>query len=185
MTAPAQKPGRSCQVFSTPKDFLDATKRRLGISEFAFDFAANSDNAKARHWWGEEDDSLSRSPQEWAQQIVGGHGFLNPPFADIAPWASRCADTATLGGHIAFLVPAGVGANWYLRHVHRKALVLALNGRLCFIENWQTTIDPATEKPGKGPPRIYASAPLYPKDTLLCLYGPDITPDFDVWNWRA
>ncbi len=68
------------------------------------------------------------------------------------------------GARIAFLVPAGVGSNWYRDFVHNKARVLALNGRLAFIE---------------GKPKL-----LYPKDCILCLYGPDFAPGFDVWSWK-
>lgn len=66
---------------------------------------------------------------------------------------------------MAFLVPAGVGANWYRDFIHRRALVLALNGRLAFMPDKPTW--------------------LYPKDCILCLFGPTVTPDFDVWSWRG
>jgi len=61
-------------------------------------------------------------------------------------------------------VPAAVGSNWYRDYVHKKCLVLALNGRLAFIT---------------GKPKL-----LYPKDCILCLYGPDFAPGFDVWSWK-
>jgi hypothetical protein len=42
--------------------------------------------------------------------------------------------------------------------------VLLLNGRLAFMP----------DKP----------AWLYPKDCILCLYGPFVEPGYEVWNWR-
>jgi hypothetical protein len=60
---------------------------------------------------------------------------------------------------IFFLVPAGVGANWFARHVDKKALVLFLNGRLSF--------------DGIAP---------YPKDCILACYG--LKPGYEVWPWR-
>jgi hypothetical protein len=37
------------------------------------------------------------------------------------------------GARTAMLVPAGVGANWWRDHVHNKAHVLLLNGRIMFV----------------------------------------------------
>jgi hypothetical protein len=88
-----------------------------------------------------------------------------------------------VGGHVAFLTPLS-SADWCKDHVYGKALILALNGRLCFIPNWAKTIDPSTLKKGKGPARCYAAPPLYPKDCMLSLFSPEITPGFEVWNWR-
>lgn len=183
MTMPEQKPGRSKQDYATPVEFIAAVKHRLSIKRFAHDFAADSSNHKARTWFSVAHDGLSDrwnwydwiGPSEW--------GWLNPPFDDIDPWARRCCDLGDWG-HIALLVPAGVGSNWFRDYVDRHALVLLLNGRLCFIDDWEHTIDPASLKPGKGPARFYTQAPLYPKDCILCLFGPDIVPGYEVWNWR-
>lgn len=161
---PAQKPFRSKQDFGTPENFLVATRRRLGIAAFTFDFAADATNAKAPKWWGIEDDSLSKTPVEWAAATEGGWGWLNPEFAVIGPWASRCRETRLAGGSLAFLVPAGVGANWFRDHVDGHALVLMLNGRLAFMPDQPTW--------------------LYPKDCILCLYSPYVDPGYRVWDWR-
>ena len=158
---PTQKPFRSKQDYATPDDFIAAVKQHLGIAEFAFDFAASAENAKAPRFWTKADDSLSKTPVQWGQQILGAWGWLNPPFTAIGPWAKRCAQTAALGGQIAFLVPAAVGSNWYRDYVDGKARVLALNGRLSFMG---------------GQP--------YPKDLILALYAP-FAGGFEVWNWRA
>lgn len=182
MTMPMQKPGRSKQNYATPSNFIKATKRMLGIDAFTFDFAADAENTKADHWWTKENDSLSRSVMEWYFATDGGWGWLNPPFSDIDPWAERCNRLREVGGSVAFLVPAGVGANWFRDHVDGKALVLFLNGRLCFIEDWATTIDPASVK--KGTPHFYKSEPLYPKDCILCLYSPMFEPGYQVWTWK-
>ncbi len=161
MKQPDQKPGRSKQDYATPAVFIQAVKWRLGIDQFAHDFAADATNAKAPTWFDEATDSLI--VPHWETVIGDGWGWLNPPFAKIGPWAFRCHETARAGGHIAFLVPAGVGANWYRDYVHGKALVLALNGRIPFMPDKPTW--------------------LYPKDCILCLYGPSVTPGFDVWTW--
>lgn len=167
-TQPQQKPGRSKQDYATPENFITAVKFRLGVREFAFDFAADETNHKADHWWGEAFDALHASPAMWKDQLhrhgESGWGWLNPPFKNIAPWSRRCAEVRALGGSIAFLVPAGVGANWYRDHVDGRALVLALNGRLAFMP----------DKPDWW----------YPKDCILALYAPHFPPGFEIWDWR-
>lgn len=163
MTMPRQRPHRSKQDYATPADFIQAAKLKLGITEFAFDFAADASNAKAVHWWGETQNSLNQpmwasmlKPMQWA--------WLNPPFSKIDPWAAKCWEMKREGGQIAFLVPASVGANWFKHFVHGKALVMFLNGRLAFIE---------------GQPDE-----LYPKDCILALYSPNLAPGYKVWTWR-
>lgn len=166
MGMPQQKPGRSKQDYGTPPDFIQAVERRFGA--LAVDLAARQDNKKAPRCVTPEDDSLSVN---WGIIFGRLNCWLNPPFADIEPWAAKCAHHAPMfaerGGRILFLVPASVGANWYADHVHNKALVLGLQGRLCF--------------DGKDP---------YPKDCILAVFGRgepgfENRVGFDVWRWRS
>ena len=162
MAEPQQKPGRSKQDYQTPRAFVDAVKFRLGVDEFSFDFAADDagKNRVAESWWGPYCDSLSKTRQNWVNAASGGFAWLNPPFADIAPWAERCKWLRQDGGSVALLVPAGVGSNWFRDHVAGQALVLFLNGRLSF--------------DGVAP---------YPKDCVLALYAPHFAPGYEVWTW--
>lgn len=162
---PRPKRGESKQNYATPPDFIAAVKRRLGIKAFAFDFAADASNTKATHFWSEVINSLNRHPEMWAAKAANGWGWLNPPFANITPWAARCAATKASGGQVAFLVPAGVGANWFRDHVDGHALVLLLNGRIHF--------DPT--RPTWG----------FPKDCILCLYSEAIASGYEVWSWKG
>lgn len=184
---PPQKRHRSKQDYATPANFIEAAKRRLGIGAFDFDFAANGKNTKAARYWSARDDSLSKPAEFWRAQlgtpggaawdpdtqpiapgavmtVASGWGWLNPPFNTIEPWAHYCALVKDLGGSIAFLVPASVGADWFRDHVADQARVLFLNGRLAFIPG----------KPKEG----------YPKDCILCLFSPTIEPGYEVWSWR-
>lgn len=155
---PKQKPGRSKQDYETPADFLAAAKAKLGIEHFVFDFACRPDNAKAANFF--HADSLA---MDWpALDLEHGWSWLNPPFSDIAPWAQRCADFKQHGGHVALLVPAAVGANWFRDYVHGQAFVYALNGRIKFV----------------------GAKDYYPKDCILALYSPFYAPGFDVWTWK-
>jgi phage N-6-adenine-methyltransferase len=161
MPVPKQKPGNSKQDYGTPDNFIQAVKRRLGISRFAVDFAADASNAKAPHYFTRESDGLA---QEWAKFTAHGWGWCNPEFANIEPWAKKAAECRSNGGKVAFLVPASVGSNWFANYVDGYALVLALNGRLAFMPDRPTW--------------------LYPKDCILALYHRDIEPGFKVWDWR-
>ncbi len=170
MTQPAQKPFRSIQNYGTPDNFIAAVKARLGITRFAHDFAADATNRKAPTWFDEEADALSVPRWELSLRQNGcplsgqNWGWLNPPFTTIGPWAERCMETGRAGGSIAFLVPAAVGSNWFRDYVDGHALVLLLNGRLAFMP----------DKPKW----------LYPKDCILCLYGPKVQAGYEVWNWK-
>ncbi len=166
--SPVQKPGRSRQDYETPSELIDAITRRFGRS-FAFDLAATPENAKAPRYLTPADDALV---VDWSRDLAGdGSGFgpnfdawLNPPYADIEPWAERCAlfgpSFRNWGGRIFLLTPASPGAEWFAKHVFGKALVLALRPRLTFVG-------------AKDP---------YPKDCFLSVYG--VEPGFDLWRWR-
>lgn len=153
--APTQKPGRSKQDYQTPPEFLAAVKARLGIVAFAWDLAASAENAVATHFYSE---AVSAFENTWHSN---GWAWCNPPFAHLEPWVSRAYGMSRVGARIAMLVPAGVGSNWWRDHVHGKACVLLLNGRITFV--------------GETAP--------YPKDCVLLLYGPDVAPGYDVWTW--
>lgn len=157
MTTPEQKPGRSKQDYGTPRAFLNAVENRFGPLEV--DLAATAQNAKAPTFIASEENSLA---VDWVERFEGRNCFLNPPFANIAPWAEKCADFAHRArtGRIFFLTPASVGANWYAEHVHRKAYVISLQGRLTF--------------EGESTP--------YPKDCILSVFGQQIQGS-EVWKW--
>jgi phage N-6-adenine-methyltransferase len=155
--APKQKPGRSKQDYCTPPDFLEAVQKRLQ-EEFTWDLAASKENAIADHFYTEEDNSLI---QDWS--ALAGWLWCNPPFGHIAPWVEKAACNSNDGAKIAMLVPASVGANWWLEWVDDIAYVLFLNGRLTF--SGETT--------------------PYPKDCALLLYTPFIRRGYDIWSWSA
>lgn len=145
--------GQSKQDYATPPDFMDAVRLRYG--PISFDLAAHAGNTKHERYYTEENNSLV---QPWHK--LDGLLWLNPPFADIAPWAAKCAQESRLGARILFLVPASVGSNWFRDHVYGHAAVSFLNGRISF--------------DGIAP---------YPKDCLLAYYCGG-TAMVGVWTWR-
>jgi phage N-6-adenine-methyltransferase len=154
---PQQKPGRSEQVVATPLDFLSKVKTRLGIDDFVMDLAATDDNTVTeKGWYTEEQNSLN---QNW---YFDGWCWLNPPYSDIRPWVSKACDEADKGAHIAMLVPASTGSNWWHNYVDGAAYITFLNGRITFIGH---------DKP-------------YPKDLALLLYAPFLMGGSCIWRWK-
>jgi phage N-6-adenine-methyltransferase len=151
---PKQRPGKSRQDFGTPKEFLAATKRLLGLDTFSIDLAASKHNAVVPRYFDEEDDSLV---QNWNTEICGGPGWLNPPYADIYPWAKKCA---TSNAYITMLVPAATDTEWFRDWVWKKSFIYFLTQRIKFV----------------------GATDLYPKGLLLAVYGVGIGEDF--WRWR-
>ena len=95
-----------------------------------------------------------------------GWGWLNPPFAKIAPWAKKCLHAMWKGADIAFLVPAAVGRNWFAQTIWNEpgVKVIFLNGRPSF--------------DGKAP---------YIKDVMIVLFQGSFkkTPfAVEVWRWQ-
>lgn len=155
MSGAALNRGSSKQDYATPPEFIEAVVKRFG--RISYDLAASPENTKSEHYFSEAQNSLA---QDWHSLSDGvANLWLNPPFDNISPWALKCAEEGQRGARILFLTPASIGANWFAKHVHNKALVLALNGRICF--------------DGKNP---------YPKDCILSCYGFGVT-GFNVWGW--
>ena len=152
-TEPVQKLGRSKQDYGTPWAFVRACGERFGAP--TWDLAASEENAKATSFYSEADDSLK---QDWGS--LEGTLWLNPPFADIDPWAAKCAAVANRRGFTLLLTPASIGCTWFARHVLGKAIVLGISPRLTF----------------EG-----TTAP-YPKDLMLSVYGYGLS-GFDAWRW--
>lgn len=149
--------GVSHQEYATPRDFVEAVRKRLGITNFSWDLAASSDNTVCPRYIDVATNSLTVDWNNLGQRDCWL--WLNPPFADIAPWARKCAEESDKGARIVFLVPASVGSNWYAQYVHGKSLVLFIRPRLSF--------------DGNNP---------YPKDCILAIYG--MAAGFECWDWR-
>lgn len=157
---PRQRRWRSEQAVPTPREFLPPVAERFGV--ITFDLAATPANSVVGGYhfgpgsmWG-----VDALVQSWHRR--NGLLWLNPPFETIGPWAAKCREEAAAGATIAMLTPASVGSIWFAEHVHGRALVLGLSPRLKFV----------------------GCKHQYPKDLMLSVYGPCITPGFDVWRWK-
>lgn len=180
---PAQKPGQSKQDYGTPWPLVRAIERRFG--PLTIDLAATRHNAKAPKWITPEEDSLK---QDWAERVGEGLGWLNPPFAAIAPWAAKCA--GCIGISIIMLTPASVGSEWFADHCEGVAAVIGLRPRICF-EGCHALYPSRHPKAGQ---RRCGDACLgcatYPKDCMLTVFGSRMTLDgttllpFQTWRWQ-
>ena len=162
---PEQRPGRSKQDYGTPPEFLSAVRKRLHIQNFFLDIAASPDNAVCDNYLTEENNALS-AVYDWLpadHPYTQEWGWLNPPFNNIAPWVEKASQQAKLGAHIAMLVPASVGANWWRDYVEAFAYQSFLNGRITFV---------GCEDP-------------YPKDCALLLYTPWGFLGHEIWKWSG
>lgn len=158
---PAQKPGRSRQDYSTPPELLAAVKYRLCIKEFGMDLAASATNTVAPYFYSEEVDDALVCP--WNNSLTEGKwSWLNPPYGHIEPWVKKAKESAENGAHIAMLVPASVGANWWCEYVEPYAYISYLTPRLTFVG-------------AKDP---------YPKDCALLLYEPWAYIGHEHWYWK-
>lgn len=66
--------------------------------------------------------------EPWAGRV-----FVNPPFADLAAWAAKCATEARRGAEIVLLLPARTDTAYWHERVATAELVCLWRGRLCFV----------------------------------------------------
>lgn len=154
---PKQCPGRSEQVVCTPPELLMAVTKRLCIGNFVWDLAASQDNKVCDSCWTEEDNALEQS---W--NMIAGWNWCNPPFGKMEPWVKKAAEESWRGAYTVMLVPASVGANWWLTWVEGYAYQSFLNGRITFVGH---------DKP-------------YPKDCAILLYTPWGFLGHEIWSWK-
>lgn len=150
--------GRSKQDYGTPWAFIRAVEETWG--PMVADLACTRANAKAPagYYFDEGIDALQ---QPWADDFPTGNLWLNPPFANIGPWAEKCAASARKrDGLIFLLTPASIGTDWFRVRVLGNARVLGISPRLTF----EGTEDP------------------YPKDLMLSIFG-KCTDGFGCWRW--
>jgi hypothetical protein len=157
------------QDWRTPPEFLSAVQRRFGV--IGFDLAATTGHEvtgfRFRDRWSlgphfsPGDDSLSR---DWGALRVdpGNVAWLNPPFANIRPWARKCDEECrNLSRWTLMLVPASMGSHWWADHVLGKCIALGVT-RMKFV----------------------GADAMYPKDLALCCYGFGVS-GHGFWDWKA
>jgi phage N-6-adenine-methyltransferase len=154
------------QSIATPWAFIHALEQRFG-TPVDFDLAASESNAKARRFWTQEDNALQRDWSRLGPRLA----FLNPPFANIKPWALGPQGKAhnPAAGMLAcrwlprwtvMLVPSSHSTDWFLE----------LRGKVQIDAIPRIQFEGATH--------------LYPKDLCLVVAGFGVTGS-GYWDWRV
>jgi DNA (cytosine-5)-methyltransferase 1 len=155
---PKQKPSESRQDYETPDEFMSAVAMRFG--PIGFDLAAQEHNAKRRHFFSPEQDSLA---QDWVKALGYEWGWLNPPFKNMRPWVSKCREESARGARVLSLAPAAVGSEWF--------------GDLVISTGWVQVLflAPRLKFVGESDP--------YPKDLMLMVWDRRYARAFDRWRF--
>jgi phage N-6-adenine-methyltransferase len=158
----ATRGDKAKQSIATPWAFIRALERRFGM-RVDFDLAASAENAKAERFWSADDNALSGACR-W-DRLEAEHGaarlaYVNPPYANIKPWARKLADCRWLTRWTVMLVPSSFATDWFLE-LRGKVLIDAI-------------------------PRIQfeGATHLYPKDLCIIVAGFGVTGE-GYWDWRA
>lgn len=159
---PTIRRGESNQNAETPWPFIKACEDKFG--PLTWDLAATEANRKAPLWLSPEMNSLT---QNW-YVLSPGLCWLNPPYAQITPWARKCAEEVQLGARILLLVPFSGGANWFKDLVWPYADVYSI-GRLVF--------DNCYDKRGQ-----LITTP-YPKDLVLAHFDLSLNTGKQLIFW--
>jgi len=157
------KPETTIQDYGTPKRFMEMAQRRFGV--ITHDLAAHSKNFKCDSYF-----SLEKKQDSMQLPWPKGLNWLNPPYSarpwspySITHWSKRCKEASRIDGvEILFLVPAGVGSNWFRDNVFGHCDIYFLNGRVVF----DGTDDGITI------------------DLMLCHYCIKENYSVSVWDWR-
>jgi len=159
------------QDYGTDKRLLKALANKGFVIDF--DLACTRENCVVNKYpvsngfYYPEDDAFSYN---WSdiETSEGGWLFLNPPFANIRPWAQKCWHQTITGSKIILLTPASVGSTWFQDFVFNKAHVFFLKGRLKF--------EGAKPNPNTG------KVDPYPKDCMISVFD-NFHTGFNIWDW--
>lgn len=159
---PTTKRHRSKQDYRTPPELVAAVEARFG--PLGWDMACSLENSVVGRRAGSvsitaADDSLGFP---WVGVLDLRGAWCNPPFNDMGPWAAQCESVRHRLGWTLLLGPASVDACWYRDHVHHKAMVLPLRGRVTFLGETHS----------------------YPKPLMIAAYGFGVH-GFEPWDWKA
>lgn len=149
------------QAIATPWAFIHALEQRFGVP-VDFDLAAADDTKKVgtSAWFGPGsafgEDALVA---DWLLPDTK-LAYLNPPYANIGPWARKVVDCRWLKRFTVMLVPASYSTDWFLQ----------LDGKVVRDAIPRIQFEGATH--------------LYPKDLTLVVAGFGLV-GAGYWDWRV
>ena len=123
MIYPSKTPPEVRDQWATPQYLFDYANEK---HNFCVDLAACAMNCKVPTYINRLEDSLTAS---WHQ--LGEHGWLNPPYSNIAPWIDKAVLEAKKGFTTTMLIPTPNGETYY-KDVLEQELEFII-GRVSFI----------------------------------------------------
>jgi hypothetical protein len=130
VSGPNSAPEIGQQIYRTPRAFLEACKRRFGLTSIDWDLACTELDCVGESG-GYTYPQVDALLEDWSELAACGPGvtcFVNPPFAQSGAF---CGKAAASGARVLALIPVAIGTRWWKQHVHRKAVVAGV-GRLVF-----------------------------------------------------
>lgn len=104
---------------------LRGVERTFG--KLTIDLAATDEDHKAPKWITPERDTFTVN---WAEEIGGGLGWLNPPFdVDLMPWIQKCSVEGKRGARLLVVTPAIVDEFWFWEYLMEQATIYVLYPR--------------------------------------------------------
>lgn len=157
----------SPQGYRTPPELLAAVEKRFG--KITFDLACTSADCVAEYGFM-IDTGFDAFVEPWCRAIGDGLGWCNPPWKDAGRYARLAAES---GCRVLLNTQLAPDANWYAEHVHGKALVLALNPRVPYLNPDGTPA--CVDKRGKA---LGINRPA-----MIAAYGFGVV-GFEPWRWQ-
>lgn len=112
-----RKRTRGKQNWQTPKIVFNNLNK---ITPFCIDLAADAKNALCTNYFDETDNALDIDWNAWYNTRVASRqfswdlwGFLNPPFANLAPWYQKCYEEQEKGFQTVMLVQASTDPQYF------------------------------------------------------------------------
>ena len=112
------------QQWETPPTLFAQLDAEFG---FTLDVCALPENAKCARFYSPRVDGL--------KQFWQGVCWMNPPYGrDIGKWISKAAEAARFGATVVCLIPARTDTAYWHDHIHGRAEVRFLRGRVMFVD---------------------------------------------------
>ncbi len=130
VSGPNSDPALGQQCYRTPTAFLDACKRRFGLTSIDWDLACTEADCVGESG-GYTYPQVDALLEDWSELAACGPGitcWVNPPFAQSGAFCGKAAGSGT---RVLALIPVAIGTRWWRQHVHHKAVIVGV-GRLVF-----------------------------------------------------
>lgn len=109
--------------WATPQEFFNKLNAEF---VFTLDVAAQSENAKCKHFYTREQDGL--------KQVWKGRCFMNPPYGrEIGKWVEKAyISSKTSADLVVCLLPSRTDTKWFQDFILPHAEIRFIRGRLKF-----------------------------------------------------